>query len=67
MPKYNRRIEEGDNGELYEIWTNRNGDEEHGQIISQDDDYDDEIGEGCSACGNPAYPNCKTSCPMFDD
>ena len=22
---------------------------------------------GCSACGNPAYPNCKLSCPLFDD
>lgn len=21
---------------------------------------------GCRACGNPAYPNCKSSCPMFD-
>lgn len=23
--------------------------------------------EGCAACGNPAFPNCTTSCPMFDD
>lgn len=22
---------------------------------------------GCSACGNSAYPNCKLSCPLFDD
>ena len=22
--------------------------------------------EGCRACGGD-YPNCKTSCPMFDD
>lgn len=22
---------------------------------------------GCRACGNPAYPACKISCPMFDD
>ena len=21
----------------------------------------------CKACGNPAYPDCKSSCPMFDD
>jgi hypothetical protein len=21
---------------------------------------------GCQACGNPAYPECKDSCPMFD-
>lgn len=22
--------------------------------------------EGCSACGNPVYPNCKSGCNMFD-
>ena len=22
---------------------------------------------GCSACGNPAYPDCKSSCSLFDD
>ncbi|PKO00656.1 MAG: hypothetical protein CVU43_14015 [Chloroflexi bacterium HGW-Chloroflexi-5] len=22
---------------------------------------------GCTACGNPAFPKCKTSCPMFDN
>ena len=21
----------------------------------------------CIACGNPAYPQCKASCPIFDD
>lgn len=31
-------------------------------------DYDDILSEpGCAACGNPAYPNCKPSCSMFDD
>lgn len=24
------------------------------------------IPEGCAACGGP-YPDCKWSCPMFDD
>lgn len=24
------------------------------------------IPAGCRACGGP-YPNCKSSCPMFDD
>lgn len=24
-------------------------------------------GEGCEACGNPAYPNCMMSCSLFDD
>ena len=27
-------------------------------------DYSD---EGCMACGNPAYPYCKDSCPLYDD
>lgn len=22
---------------------------------------------GCRACGNPAYPECMDSCPLFDD
>lgn len=30
------------------------------------DDEEDEIPEGCSACGGD-YPHCKDSCPMFDD
>lgn len=28
---------------------------------------DDDLPEGCAACGNPAYPNCQSSCSMFDD
>lgn len=31
------------------------------------DDYDGDDDVGCIACGNPAYPDCKSSCPMFDD
>lgn len=27
---------------------------------------EDEAPEGCSACGGP-YPECTTSCPLFDD
>lgn len=23
--------------------------------------------QGCMACGNPVYPECKASCPLFDD
>ena len=30
------------------------------------DDYGDGIPEGCAACGGP-YPQCCTSCPVFDD
>jgi hypothetical protein len=38
----------------------------------EDDDEDDDedyVSEepGCDACGNPAYPLCKSSCPLFDD
>ncbi len=36
----------------------------------EDDHYDDDDDwppYGCLACGNPAYPNCTTSCKMFDD
>lgn len=29
-------------------------------------DEDDDIPEGCAACGGP-YPDCKTSCKLFDD
>lgn len=28
---------------------------------------DDDMSEGCAACGNPAFPNCMNSCSMFDD
>ena len=27
----------------------------------------DDMPEGCAACGNPAYPNCQSSCSLFDD
>ncbi len=34
---------------------------------SEDDEYDAYgVPIGCSACGGD-YPNCKDSCPMFDD
>ena len=29
-------------------------------------DDDDDIPECCVGC-NPAYPECRDSCPMFDD
>ncbi len=31
-----------------------------------DDDYEDDIPEGCLACGGD-YPNCADSCPLFDE
>lgn len=30
-------------------------------------DKSEKIPAGCVACGNPAYPNCKLSCSIFDD
>ena len=39
-------------------------------VINYDDlydEYDDEdVPEGCADCGNPAYPQCKASCSLFD-
>lgn len=32
-----------------------------------DDDDDDGMSPACSACGNPAYPECMDDCPLFDD
>ena len=29
-------------------------------------DFDSE-GFACGACGNPAYPDCKSSCALYDD
>ena len=36
-------------------------------LVDPDDEWLDEPGEGCKACGCPAYPDCKTSCDLFDD
>lgn len=69
MPKYNHGYEEVD-GELYEHWTDRSGHEHTYIQISSDDEYDDDdddMGDGCRACGNPAYPDCMSSCPLCDD
>lgn len=33
---------------------------------SDEDEDDDDIPEGCAACGGP-YPDCAASCPAFDD
>lgn len=40
------------------IWDDDTGNEDFDDILSN---------PGCAACGNPAYPDCKTSCPMFDE
>lgn len=31
------------------------------------DDYSEDSDVGCTVCGNLAYPDCKSSCPMFND
>ncbi len=41
----------------------RNIDDEYDDYYN---DEDDETPEGCVACGGP-YPNCMSSCNMFDD
>ena len=66
MPKYNHRYEDFD-GDLYEIWTNKYGTETSMRRVDLEDEDDDYEDFGCVACGNPAYPNCKASGPMFDD
>lgn len=47
--------------------------EEYGHEHDYDDYFDsinseseEDIPEGCAACGGP-YPDCKTSCKIFDD
>lgn len=37
-------------------------------IYGMEDEFmSDDKPEGCAACGNPAFPMCTSSCPMFDD
>lgn len=38
----------------------------HTWETDENDNYDGP-GPGCAACGNPAYPDCMASCPMYDD
>lgn len=39
---------------------------ELGYYGEDDDDDNDDIPEGCAACGGP-WPDCETSCNIFDD
>ena len=41
-------------------------DEELSTSIYDETEDEDDIPEGCIACGGP-YPNCTSSCSMFDD
>lgn len=48
MPKYNRKLETGEDG-VYETWTNRDGTEQRGNFYPfVDDDDDDDDGESIS-------------------
>lgn len=50
-------------GQVEEYWDNHSKEE---GISDYRQDYNGFIPVGCRACGGD-YPNCKTSCPMFDD
>lgn len=52
----------GKEAEAYNSWF----DEFVGEPDREPDDSDDDIPEGCAACGGP-YPSCTSSCPLFDD
>ena len=39
---------------------------EEGMELDDDDD-DDGMSPACSACGNPAYPECIDGCSLYDD
>ena len=40
--------------------------DEGDEWLYSDDEDEDAVPYGCSACGGP-YPHCKDACPMFDD
>lgn len=42
------------------------GDEDSVDIWGRDTSSSDDMPEYCNICGGP-YPNCKTSCKLFDD
>lgn len=33
----------------------------------EDEFINDDKPGACAACGNPAFPNCTSGCPMFDN
>lgn len=43
----------------YEIWDDPD-DSEYNELYSNPP-------EGCTACGNPLYPDCKASCNLCDE
>ena len=66
MPRGKLHYESYEDGDyLFESWEDPHGKEHHN--VTYIGDYEDGPEEGCEACGNPAYPECKSSCPIFDD
>ena len=35
--------------------------------VYEHEEQEDSMEDGCAACGNPAYPDCKASCPLYDE
>ena len=51
------------------VLTDEEIDELYKDSIEEEEEYYqecDDIPEGCAACGGP-YPQCTTSCKLFDD
>ena len=48
----------------YDVFGNWDGETYICDYCASEEEKD--IPEGCAACGGP-YPDCKTSCPLFDD
>ena len=61
------RDEWGDNGIICADCAIELADSEDNEDSDEYDSSDDSEDEGCIACGNPAYPECKSSCRLFDD
>lgn len=48
------------------IFSNDENDSDYEYSEEYFDAHPEDIPEGCAACGGP-YPNCTSSCPLFDD
>lgn len=56
-----KKVDEYWDGDTYvEVYQDKDG-----YIIKESIDDDDDIPDGCAACGGD-YPNCKDGCPLFD-
>lgn len=59
LEEFNERLDSGyyDDEEHFD---------EYLEMMEASDDDEDDIPEGCVACGGP-YPICTDGCPLFDD